>query len=92
MTSENIEKRDPAKVISPAFNKWAYGVFVLLGVYYLFRHDYVSAAANLGIGLMFDPFNQTVKWQNRKPYQKVWLLVHVAIVFTLLIYSLAAGK
>lgn len=64
---------------------WAYGAFVLLALYFLvFSRDIESAMMNLGIALVFDPFNPDVAWQNRKTWQKAWLLVHVTIVFVLL--------
>ena len=86
MTSENIEKKGQVKNLSPAFYRWMYGAFVLLSVYFLFRTDYMTAASNLGIALIFDPFNPTIKWQNRKTYQKVWLFVHVALMIVLFVY------
>ncbi len=92
MTSEKIEKKTQVKVISPAFNKWVYGAFVLLAVYYLFHSDYMTAASNFGIALVFDPFNPSVKWNDRKLYQKVWLFVHVALVLTLFLFGIFVEK
>ena len=34
-----------------------------------------------GIALVFDPFDQAIKWSDRPLYQRIWLLVHVAILF-----------
>jgi len=40
------------------FSKYLYIGFLLLGLYQaIFSKDYVQAAASLGIGLAFDPFN-----------------------------------
>ncbi len=88
MTSESIDKKQPAKNLSTGFNRWAYFAFVLLAVYFLFRNDWMTAASNLGIALVFDPFNPTVKWQDRKLYQKAWLFVHVGLVLVLFIVGL----
>jgi hypothetical protein len=58
-----------------------YTLFVVLSAYYLFfRGDYGDAAANLGIALIFDPFNPQQSWKDRPLYQRVWLIVHVILV------------
>ena len=88
MTSEIIEKKGQVKNLSPAFYRWMYGAFVLMTVYFLFRADYMTAASNLGIALIFDPFNPTIKWQDRKTFQKVLLFVHVALVIALFVYGI----
>lgn len=51
----------------------------------------MNAASNLGIALIFDPFNQQKKWNDRPLYQRVWLIVHVMLVFGLFAISFA-GK
>lgn len=81
MTSE---KATP-KILSTTFNRWLYGGFVLLCVYFLIQGEFINAASNLGIALIFDPFDQTVKWNDRKLYQRIWLFVHVALVIVLFV-------
>lgn len=74
---------------SPVVNRWVYGAFVLLAVFYLVvPNDLVSAASNLGIALIFDPFNPAVKWANRKRWQKSWLIVHLIVTLALLLCGL----
>ncbi len=74
------------------FNRWAYGTFVLLSVYFLLvNNDVASAMSNLGIALIFDPFDQRVTWNNRPRYQRVWLFVHVGIVLILFAYWMLKG-
>lgn len=68
------------------FNRYAYAVFMVLVVYLFIKGDYEWAFANMGIALIFDPFNPSVKWQQRPMYQKVWLLVHLALTFAGLFY------
>ncbi len=69
------------------FNRFMYGAFVLLSVYYFFLNkDVSSAMSNLGIALIFDPFDQRVVWDNRPRFQKVWLCIHVATVFSMMTY------
>ncbi|MFY8036548.1 MAG: hypothetical protein ACOVMQ_05225 [Cyclobacteriaceae bacterium] len=60
-----------------------YGAFVALGIYYLLRKDISEAMSTLGIGLIFDPFDQQVKWNDRPAYQKIWLMVHLSVVLGL---------
>jgi hypothetical protein len=85
MTSENTTPKD----ISTTVNRWAYAAFVLLSMYFLFiSKDLVSAASNMGIALIFDPFNPAIKWTNRKSWQKAWLVLHVLLSLGLLLYGL----
>jgi len=63
------------------FNKVLYIGFLLLGIYLvLVSKDYMQAAASMGIGLAFDPFNQEQKWNERPMWQKVVLILHLAMV------------
>ncbi len=78
-----------AKNISPVVNRWMYAAFVLFAVYYLVvQKDFFTAASNLGIALIFDPFNPAVNWANRKRWQKSWLIVHLAVTLALLLCGL----
>ncbi len=82
MTNAEVQK---PKNITPAIAKIGYGAFVALSIYFLATGQLMSAASNLGIALIFDPFNQEQTWNKRPLYQKAWLIVHVAIVFGLFI-------
>ena len=62
-------------------NRYAYGIFLLLVIYQLVNYDIENATINLGIALIFDPFDQNVTWKDRPMYQRIWLLVHVALTF-----------
>lgn len=73
-----------AKQLPGAFNKWAYGAFVILGLYFfIIRGAASDGVMYLGIALVFDPFDQSVTWQARPFYQKAWLIAHLLMVFTL---------
>ena len=64
-----------------SFNKFLYIGFLLLGMYQaLFSKDYMEAAASLGIGMAFDPFDQEQKWNERPKWQKSVLIIHLALV------------
>jgi hypothetical protein len=57
-----------------------YAGFVLVALWNtLFSSDYGSAAANMGIALIFDPFNPSVSWDQRPLYQRAWLIAHLGI-------------
>ncbi len=73
---------------SNRFNRYTYALYMVLVTYLFIKGDYEWAFTNLGIALVFDPFDSTVKWQQRPMYQKVWLLVHVTLTFTGLGYIL----
>ena len=63
------------------FSKFLYIGFLLLGLYQaIFSKDYVEAAAYMGIGLAFDPFNPEQKWNDRPTWQKAVLIIHLALV------------
>ncbi len=89
MTQEpNLQPVQKATHISPLVYKLFYGAFAAPGIYYIFfNNDFISGAGSLGLALIFDPFDQTVKWNNRPLYQKAWLFVHVFVVMALFIYA-----
>ena len=63
------------------FNKFLYIVFLLLGIYQaVISKDYIQAAASMGIGLAFDPFNTEQKWNDRPTWQKAVMIIHLALV------------
>lgn len=70
------------------FNRYAYALYMVLVLYLFIKCDYEWAFTNMGIALVFDPFNPAVKWQQRPLYQRIWLLVHLALTFAGLIYIL----
>ncbi|MGB5029345.1 MAG: hypothetical protein WBO38_12635 [Chitinophagaceae bacterium] len=79
LSSETAPKFTP-------FNRYAYVIYMVLVIYLFIKGDYEWAFSNMGIALLFDPFNPSVKWQQRPIYQKVWLLVHLALTFSGLFY------
>ncbi len=75
------------KEFSLIFNRIMYAAFVLLSLYFFVtKHDLGTAISNLGIALVFDPFDQKMMWSNRPLYQRVWLIAHVSLVIGLLGY------
>ncbi|MBI3219860.1 MAG: hypothetical protein HYZ44_10135 [Bacteroidetes bacterium] len=78
-----VSKENPTSKGTFPILRILYGAFVALGIYYLLRKDISEAMSTLGIGLIFDPFDQQVKWNDRPAYQKIWLVVHLSIVLGL---------
>jgi hypothetical protein len=70
------------------WNKPAYVAFVLLGLVFLYAQDLSQAVIFLGISLVFDPFDIETAFQKRPLYQRVWLIVHLALVLTLFVLML----
>lgn len=65
-----------------------YGLFVAISLYFLLvQNDLTSAMSNLGVALIFDPFDNKVSITLRPRYQQVWLFIHAAILFGLLSYT-----
>lgn len=75
------------------FSKVLYIGFLLLGLYQaFFSKDYMQAAASLGIGMAFDPFNPEQKWNNRPMWQKTVLIVHLSLVAVMFGFGIILNK
>lgn len=72
--------------------RYAYALFLVLVAYQLFRGDIENATINLGIALIFDPFDARVRWQDRPIYQRVWLLVHLGLTLAGFVYLLSTDQ
>ncbi len=72
---------DKAVNQSLKISRYGYIFFLLLILYFLVRGNIENAIINLGIALIFDPFDSKVRWEQRPLYQKLWLFVHVSLVF-----------
>lgn len=74
--------------MNTSFNKFIYIGFILFGMYELtFKHSAGEAATFMGIALAFDPFDQTQPWKQRPTWQKVVLIIHLAVVAGLFGYE-----
>jgi hypothetical protein len=67
-------------------NRFVYILYLVLVAYLLCKGDIEWAITNLGIALVFDPFDAKVKWQKRPMYQKVWLIVHLILTLAGFLY------
>ncbi len=84
-TKENSKPKD----VNFKYSRFLYGGFVLSSIYFLVTKQIDMAMSDLGIALIFDPFDQKVMWQNRPTYQRVWLIVHVSVVLGLVAFGVA---
>ena len=67
-------------------NRFTYFLYLVLVAYLFIKGDIEWAITNLGVALVFDPFDANVKWQNRPRYQKVRLIAHVTLTFAGFLY------
>jgi hypothetical protein len=68
------------------FNRTLYVLFLVIVIYQFATHDVESAVVNLGIALIFDPFDARVKWPDRPLYQRIWLMAHLALTLIGFLY------
>jgi hypothetical protein len=80
-TAPNINTKPQAK----NFNKAAYIVLMLLGIFVIIRKDFSQASIYWGLALAFDPFNIEMPFPKRPFYQQAWLMVHLLITFALFV-------
>ena len=79
--------------VTHRFYRIAYLLFILLAIYQLvIQKDFIDAATNMGIALIFDPFNTKLAWTDRPQWQRAWLIVHLAIAAALLGCGISLGK
>ncbi len=81
MTTETNSK--PAVT---SFNKPAYVLFVITGLFFLLKKDFSQATIFLGLALVFDPFDIKVAFNKRPLYQRAWMIVHLMVAFTVITF------
>lgn len=72
------------KDVTLPFNRWAYALFIILGIYQYVNYGLSDALPSFGIALAFDPFNPQQKWHDRPFWQKAWLTTHALLVLAAL--------
>jgi len=87
-----MEASAKTKTVNRKWQKYAYAVFLIAGIYFLIQKDYNNAVVFWGLAPIFDPFDTSVAFGKRPLYQRIWLVIHVLItltVFALLIINKA---
>ena len=85
MNSQSINARNNT---NPKINRFLYAGFVVLSMVMLAQGNMTTAMSNLGIALVFDPFDQKQPWAERPLWQRAWLLCHVVALFGMIGYGL----
>ncbi len=75
-------------ICSARTNRVAYGTLVLAGVVFLVLRDCPNAIIMLGMSLIAEPFDSTVKFSERPLWQRLWLSVHLATLYTVIVYEI----
>ena len=74
------------EIMKTPFNRFLYIGFVLMGIFQAaFSKDFMQAASSLGIALAFDTDQ---KWNDRPIWQKIVLILHLAVVAGLFGYAI----
>ena len=83
-----MESNTQSKPVAKNFNKPAYIIFIIAGIYFMIQRDFSQAVTFWGLALVFDPFNINTPFQKRPFYQQAWLYVHAAITVALFVLIL----
>jgi hypothetical protein len=67
-------------------SRFTYILYMILVAYLFFKGDIEWAITNMGIAMLFDPFDTKVKWQDRPLYQRAWLIAHLTLTFAGFLY------
>jgi hypothetical protein len=81
-----MEKQTQARRQLP--NKYLYAAFLIATIIFFCIKDFSAAIIFGGIGLAFDPFNQSVAFQKRPIWQRFWLAMHCIFVLVVLWFSI----
>lgn len=68
--------------MNPTINRFLYAGFVLLAVVMFTTGNWMTGVSNLGIALIFDPFDAKQPFNKRPTWQKTWLVVHACALLT----------
>lgn len=66
-------------------NTFIYSIFLIAAIVFVCLKDFSTAIIFSGIGLAFDPFNQSLAFYKRPVWQRAWLIVHVIGVLTIVV-------
>ena len=67
-----------------SFSKYLYIIFTFAAIVFICVKDFTTAIIFACFGLAFDPFNQTLLFNKRPLWQRVWLIVHLVVVLIIL--------
>ena len=61
-------------------NKYIYAAFLFASIVFILVKDFSTAIMFCAIGLAFDPFDQSMPFQKRPRWQRLWLMAHCVLV------------
>jgi len=78
----------PSNKASRIFNRTLFILMVSLAVIFTFLGDYGMAASDMGLALVFDPFNASVPWNSRPLVQRIIPLVVLVMAIGLFVVAI----
>lgn len=69
-------------------NKFIYTIFLIAAIIFACLKDFSTAIIFGGIGLAFDPFDQSITFSKRPMWQRVWLVLHIIGVMVVIAATL----
>jgi hypothetical protein len=80
----------PAKPIPANWNRVGYIAFTIAGILFAFwGSDRTQGPMFLALALVFEPYDQSVPWQERPRWVKLLLIGHLGLAAALLGYVMA---
>lgn len=79
-------KKTQKPIVLP--NRFIYGAFLSISLLFVCLKDFEMATVFAGIGLAFDPFNQSTPFNKRPLWQRLWLVGHLIFTLSVLIISI----
>jgi hypothetical protein len=77
----------PAKPIPTKWNRVGYIAFTVAGIIFTFwGSDRTQGPLFMALALIFDPYDQSVKWNERPRWMKGLLIVHLGLAAAMLGY------
>ena len=89
-TSPSTESTsEKGKRVNPRIFQVLYFITILSGIWGLIDGDYLFACSQWGLGLIFDPFDETVPFGKRPLWQRLVSLSHLAAIMLVFILEFA---
>jgi hypothetical protein len=83
-----MDSNKKLKPVAKNFNKPAYIIFILLGIFFLIKKNFSQAVIYCGLALAFDPFDIAIPFPKRPFDQQAWLIVHLSVTLALFVLML----
>lgn len=87
-----MSARQKPIVIPQLYNAFVYAAFTLTGIIYWFvEKGTMNSVVYMGIALVFDPFDQQMRWSARPLWQRSWLVIHLVLLLGIFLVNIT-GK